>query len=175
MLNTTKTRPVPYEKTRYATIPPEKVEGVLEKLQPGSSVQAKLDGAASLTQLFKDHFEVLSYRARKDTGGPIVHTERVFHGRPEVKIPKELVGTVLRGELYGTDPTEEEPLILKKLEDCLIPAWADPCAPKANKAYDYETCSSMSTGLGGGRSATNAVRSLPYASRLDQVRSIMPT
>jgi hypothetical protein len=172
MLNTTKTRPVPYQKAHYATIPPEKVEGVLEKLKPGSSVQAKLDGAASLTQLFKDHFEVLSYRARKDTGGPIVHTERVFHGRPEAKIPKELVGTVLRGELYGTDyggraiDPQELGGLLNSSVGRSIRTQGERGIRLQNMLFDIDR-------MGGRRNATN-VRTLPYEDRLGQVRSIMP-
>jgi len=104
LINTTPTQPVPYEKVHYATIPTDKAEEIIGGLQPGSSVQAKVDGASSLTRLFKDHVEVVSYRTAKRTGHPIVHTERVFHGRPGSQIPPELVGTVLRGELYGIGP-----------------------------------------------------------------------
>lgn len=104
LINTTPTQRVPYDKVHYATIPTEKAEEIIDGLQPGSSVQAKIDGAASLTKLFRDHIEVVSYRTAKGTGYPIVHTERVLHGRPGVQIPPEFVGTVMRGELYGTDP-----------------------------------------------------------------------
>jgi len=104
LINTTKTEPIPHDKIRYTTVPAEKVESILQDLKPGTSVQAKIDGAASLTRLYRDHAEVVSYRVSKETGRPIVHTERVFGGRPELKIPPELVGTVLRGELYGVGP-----------------------------------------------------------------------
>lgn len=102
MLNTTKTQPTPYEKIHYKLVPQEKAEKALTNLQPGSSTQAKIDGAAALVQLYKDHFEVLSYRTQKHTGRPIVHTERVFGNRPQLDIPKEYQGQTLRGELYGT-------------------------------------------------------------------------
>lgn len=101
LLNTTPTQAVPYEKVHYSSVPAEKAKEVFEGLQPGSSVQAKVDGAASLTKLLKDHVEVVSYRRAKNTGYPIIHTERVFHGRPRTAIPRELVGSILRGELYG--------------------------------------------------------------------------
>lgn len=104
LINTTPTQQVPYDKVHYANVPAEKAKDIIGGLQPGSSVQAKVDGAASLTKLFKDHVEVVSYRTAKRTGHPIVHTERVFHGRPGAQIPPELVGTVLRGELYGVGP-----------------------------------------------------------------------
>lgn len=101
MINTTPTQPVPYEKAHYTKVEPEKVEGILDNLKPGSSTQAKIDGAASLTKLLKDKIEIMSYRASKVHGGPILHTERVFHTLPKVNVPKEYIGSVLRGELYG--------------------------------------------------------------------------
>lgn len=101
MLNTTKTEPVPYEKLHYKLVPQEKAEDVLNNLQPGTSTQAKIDGAAALVQLYKDHFDVLSYRNQKEKGYPIVHTERVFGQRPTINVPKEYQGRTLRGELYG--------------------------------------------------------------------------
>jgi 8-oxo-dGTP pyrophosphatase MutT (NUDIX family) len=102
LINSTPVEEVPYKKVQYKKIPAHHVEDALKKLEPGSSVQAKIDGAASLTKVLKDGVEVMSYRVSKETGRPIVHTERVFHGRPGLEIPKDLVGTVLKGELYGT-------------------------------------------------------------------------
>jgi len=103
LINTTKTEVIPHDKVRYTNVPAKQVDSILSRLAPGSTVQAKIDGAAALTKLFKDHVEVVSYRAAKDSGRPIVHTERVFHGRPDLKIPSDLVGSILRGELYGVD------------------------------------------------------------------------
>lgn len=171
MLNTTKTKPIPYQKARYATVPPEKAEEVLSKLSPGSSVQQKIDGAASLTQLFKDHVEVLSYRKRKDTGGPIVHTERVFQGRPEATIPRELVGTVLRGELYGVKGTGKaiEPQdvggILNSGVARAIRTQRDEGIRMRNALFDVDR-------LGPGRRSTE-VRDLPYEQRLAKVQEVM--
>lgn len=104
LINTTRTDVVPHEKVRYTSIPAQEVRKVLSRLAPGSAVQAKIDGAAALTRLFRDHAEIVSYRTARESGRPIVHTERVFHGRPEIKVPPELVGSVLRGELYGVGP-----------------------------------------------------------------------
>lgn len=101
LMNTTPTKPIPYEKAHYKSIPSEKVEDVIKNLEPNSSVQAKIDGAASLTQLLKDKIELLSYRKSKVHGGPIIHTERAFSTVPNVNIPKEYQGSILRGELYG--------------------------------------------------------------------------
>jgi len=102
LVNTTPVEVTPYNKVHYTKIPQEQVEDVLAKLKPGASVQAKIDGAASLTRLLENGVEIMSYRVAKETGRPLVHTERILHGRPELQIPKELVGTVLKGEIYGT-------------------------------------------------------------------------
>lgn len=100
LVNTTPSEAPPYEKLHFAKIPADQVEQHLEQMQAGDSVQAKIDGASSLIKLLKDGVEVLSYRS-STAGQPIVHTERMFHGRPKFQVPPEFVGTVLRGELYG--------------------------------------------------------------------------
>src|SRR6185436_13712047 len=45
LMNTTPTKAIPYTKTHYTHIPKEKAEEILSKIEPGSSVQAKIDGA----------------------------------------------------------------------------------------------------------------------------------
>lgn len=102
LLNTSPTQPVPYNKQRYKTIQPDQVENALKSLSSGS-VSPKYDGAATLSKLMHKHHEILSYRVAKNTGYPITYTEKVHHGRPEVNIPPDLRGTVLRGELLGID------------------------------------------------------------------------
>lgn len=106
--NTTPAEPLPYQKVHFAKVPAEQVEQSLAQLQPGASVQAKIDGASSLVRLMKDGVELLSYRKSQETGRPIVHTERFFGGRPKQEIPSHLVGTVLRGEMYGQRLDEPE-------------------------------------------------------------------
>jgi len=101
LMNTTPTGNVPYAKVRYKKIPAEKVEGYIAKMQQGDSVEAKVDGASSLLSLLKDGVELTSYRQSKTTKRPIVHTERFFDGAGKMPIPKDLVGSVLKGELYG--------------------------------------------------------------------------
>jgi hypothetical protein len=101
LMNTTPTKPLPFAKEHYKSVPAEKIEPLLQNLQPGSSVQAKIDGALTLTQLLKDKLEVLSYRTSKVHGGPLLHTERTFHNIPNVEIPKQYQGSVLKGELYA--------------------------------------------------------------------------
>lgn len=102
LINSTPAEAIPYEKIHYTSVHPDRAEKILDSLQPGSSVQAKLDGAASLTELLEKKLEVISYRKSKETGGPIIHTERIFGGIPETDVPKEYRGSVLRGEIYGT-------------------------------------------------------------------------
>ena len=104
LINTTPTEPVPYQKTHYTKVPPSDANKVFDGLQPGSSVQAKVDGAAALTKILDDKLEVVSYRTAKETGHPITHTERIFKGGPTITIsvPKQYIGSILRQELYGT-------------------------------------------------------------------------
>lgn len=101
LLNTTKTQALPFTKDHYKSIPADEVEDVLKNLEPNSSVQAKIDGSLSLTQLLKDKLELLSYRTSKVTGNPIVRTERAFSTVPDITVPKKYQGSVLTGETYG--------------------------------------------------------------------------
>ena len=104
LINTTPRKGLPYDKIHYKKIDGTQVDSAIDKMQQGDSIEAKIDGASSLVKLLEKGVEITSYRTSKE-GRPIVHTERVFHGRPEVaNIPKELVGTVLKGELYGQGP-----------------------------------------------------------------------
>lgn len=109
LLNVTPTEKVPYEKLRYRKIPVEQVEPALRAMQTGDSVEAKIDGASQLIRLARGHAELLSFRTSKETGRPIVHTERFFGGRPEVRVPPHLEGTVLKGEMYAARQAENQP------------------------------------------------------------------
>jgi hypothetical protein len=103
VVNSTPTQPIPYQKLHYNKIPSGNVEELLRNFQPGTSLQAKIDGASSLVELQPHGLELYSYRSARNTGHPIVHTERLFGGtRPKLDLPPELVGSVLKGELYGT-------------------------------------------------------------------------
>jgi GNAT superfamily N-acetyltransferase len=101
LMNTTPRDQVPYEKVHYKKIAPEHVEPALRAMQEGDTAEAKVDGASSLIRLAKGHAEALSYRTSKETGRPIIHTERLFGGRPEIKVPRHLEGSVLKGEMYA--------------------------------------------------------------------------
>jgi Helicase conserved C-terminal domain/DNA polymerase Ligase (LigD)/SNF2-related domain len=102
LMNTTPRAPIGYQKLHYKKIPPEQVEPALKTIQEGTTAEAKIDGASQLIQLAKGHAEALSFRTSKVTGGPIVHTERLFGGRPEIKVPPHLEGSILKGEAYAS-------------------------------------------------------------------------
>ncbi len=85
-------------KLRYATVPAERVEQVFKG---GHQVQPKIDGASLLYHLLGDRVEAVSYRAGQGNR-PIIHTHRVFGpGGSPVRIPKELIGSILKGEVHG--------------------------------------------------------------------------
>jgi hypothetical protein len=106
LINTTPTTPITYAKKHYQKVSPARAEEILGQLRPGASVQAKIDGAASLVKLLKDTEEITSYRTSShadNLGNPLLHTERVLQGRPTRSIPHHLRDSVLRGELFATD------------------------------------------------------------------------
>jgi hypothetical protein len=98
MLNTTPTDPVAYKKVQYRTIPGTEIDKLMDQ---DYIMSHKIDGAAGFARLVKDHVEVLSYRARKDTGTPIIHTHRLGLSGEKLSIPKSWQGKVIRGEIYG--------------------------------------------------------------------------
>lgn len=86
-------------KLKYKSVPAADVEKLFTQ---GNIIQNKVDGASMLYKLFGDHIEAVSYRIGK-SGHPIIHTQRMFGlGGLKAKIPPELVGSILRGEAYGT-------------------------------------------------------------------------
>lgn len=96
LINTTPRQVIPHRKIKYSKVPAEDVQKLFNEDYLHSE---KIDGAAALYKVLSDRIEVLSYRASKE-GRPIVHTYRVG-GTTGINIPKELVGTVMRGELWG--------------------------------------------------------------------------
>lgn len=109
LINNTQTGKVPYDKVRYKKIPAEDVDKAISSMQSGDTLERKLDGASSLVKLMESGVELLSYRTSKQTDRPITHTERFFGGSGKMPIPKQLVGTVLKGELYGSRNNEMIP------------------------------------------------------------------
>ena len=86
-----------HKKVHYRVIPEDKLD---EVLQGDVMVGKKIDGAAALAELAKNRMNIYSYRL--DTkGNPIVHTHKLDLP-PELPIPKDLQGSIIRGELYGT-------------------------------------------------------------------------
>jgi hypothetical protein len=96
MINTTPQDVIKHKKVHYSKVPAEDVEKLFD---PKYLHMEKIDGAAALYKLFSDKIEVLSYRPTT-AGKPIVHTYRVG-GTTGLNIPKHLVGSILRGEIYG--------------------------------------------------------------------------
>lgn len=69
-------------------------------IEDAVEVQEKIDGASGIFRITpKGRVEAFSVRPSKVTGRPIEHTERM--DLQSIRAPKELAGTVLRGELYG--------------------------------------------------------------------------
>lgn len=103
LINTTPTDVIKHKKVHYTKVPASDVEKLFDEKYLHSE---KLDGAAALYTLLSDRIEVLSYRPTTK-GRPIIHTYRIG-GTTNIKIPKHLVGTVLRGELYGVRKGTEQ-------------------------------------------------------------------
>lgn len=96
MINTTPQDVIKHKKVHYTNVPAAEVSKLFS---PDYLHQEKIDGAAALYKVLSDRIEVMSYRPTTK-GRPIVHTYRVG-GTTGINIPKHLVGSVLRGELYG--------------------------------------------------------------------------
>jgi hypothetical protein len=85
-------------KLKYGVVPADKVDKLFD---PNYLIQEKVDGASALYHLMGDRIEALSYRISK-TGRPIVYTYKIFGpGGAKLNLPKELQGTIVRGEVYG--------------------------------------------------------------------------
>lgn len=90
------------EKLKQKNIEPSDIDKVLHHLRTTDSVSPKIDGALNFIQLRKNQPEIVSHRHSKRTGTPIIHTERFFGYRPEIKdLPKDMKDSVLLSEVYG--------------------------------------------------------------------------
>ena len=69
-----------------------------EKIK-GRAASAKIDGALALLAIKQRGIEAYSPRKSKTTGYPIMYTEKL--GIQNMDVPKELVGKLLRGEVYA--------------------------------------------------------------------------
>ena len=166
LINTTPTEPIQYDKLHYGKISTDDAEKVLRQLPVGSSVQAKIDGAASLTKFHRGRIEIASYRTAKETGRPILHTERVLGGALSVDYPKELEGTVVRGELYGVKggkaiPPQELGGILNSSVGKALQTQRERGIELKNMVFDIHR-------LGG-----KLVNNLPYERRMELTRKVL--
>lgn len=88
------------QKPPAKALSPQQAKDFLSNIESGSSVQPKIDGALVYVSTKGGRPEIFSHRVSKTTGYHPIHTERVFRGRPTVKIPREHQRTLI-GELYG--------------------------------------------------------------------------
>jgi hypothetical protein len=97
LINTTPDVPREYKKISYRVVPAKDVE---QLFTPENVVTAKIDGSAAWYEILGDKIEALSYRTSKQTGRPIVHTERaeLYGHQPGLGKHRD---TVLRGEMFG--------------------------------------------------------------------------
>ena len=107
-INTSPTDPYKYLGNRKA-FEKLKMESVKDVDTKTHLISAKISGASNLFRLNKDSVDVVSYRVSK-TGRPIIHTHKFMGLKPaNLNIPDEYVGTILRGEVFGTKGDEPIP------------------------------------------------------------------
>lgn len=85
-----------YSKEHFKSIP---IEDVASLIATGSTISPKIDGAGALAYLGKSGVSVYGIRPTK-TGNKPEYTDYIG-GLRGITVPKDLQGTVLRGELYG--------------------------------------------------------------------------
>jgi len=95
---------IPSEKPTYKDAKPDQLSNFLS---PEYLLSAKIDGAHTITEFPKKdplskvrHPQVFSYRPSARSDRLINHTFKI-PGVDELQTPKELEGTIVRGELYG--------------------------------------------------------------------------
>jgi len=162
MINTTPTEIIKHKKVHYARVNQEDVEKLFD---PEYLHMEKIDGAAALYKLFSDKIEILSYRPTT-TGKPIIHSYRVG-GTTGLDIPKHLVGSVLRGEIYGTRegaavPAQELGGILNSSTQKAL---------KKQREQNVELRNAIFNILRYGKK--DVPMELPLAERLDKVKEIL--
>jgi len=159
--NVTPTKMLPFPKEHY------KLVKELKDIPEGAIVQPKIDGASELIKIVApDKLEISSFRASKHTGFPLVHTERVFHGKQNLDIPKKYVGSVLRGELYGLRddkaiPPQELGGLLNSTIRKSIGDQADRGVQLKSMLFDIRQVGDKN------------VTALPYRERLDLLREVI--
>jgi len=93
----------------------------IDKLtSPDATFSEKIDGASALYKLRKDRVDAISYRTDQN-GRPIMYSEKI--GLPgKLKIPAHLVGSTIKGEVWGAKPTEKNAAFIKWSEEEAIPS-----------------------------------------------------
>lgn len=104
MINTTPTRTnrqdIPLEKDKYKNLPIGAVSSTIE--DDSYALQPKMDGAHVIAEFSGAHPRVYSYRPSESSDKLIQHTFRM-PGIDNIKIPKDLQGTIVRSELIIED------------------------------------------------------------------------
>ena len=86
-----------YKKEHFKSIPLEKIADMMDEK---AFATPKLDGAGALASLGKNGIRVFGIRPDKD-GNPIEYTDHIG-GLRGIKVPEDLQGTTLRGEVIAT-------------------------------------------------------------------------
>ena len=100
LINNTPSEYPDYTKPRMKYVDTEEVDKFIDQMKNGDTLQEKIDGAHGIIRLLKDTVEVYSVR-KSVTGRPIVHTERIFGGRPKIQLPPEIRDSILGGEIWA--------------------------------------------------------------------------
>ena len=87
-----------YEKEHFKSVPMDKIP---ELVSNGAVAYEKIDGAGAIATLGKDGVRVFGIRNDKSGNKP-EYTDYIGQGLRQAKMPMDLYGTMLRGELYGT-------------------------------------------------------------------------
>lgn len=85
-----------YQREHFKSIP---ISSVKEMLDNGATIAPKIDGASVLAYLDKHGIKV--YGTRPDKSGMKPDYSAHIGGLSQVQVPEDLVGMMLRGELYG--------------------------------------------------------------------------
>ena len=164
LMNTTPQDIIPHKKVHYTKVDQTDVAKLFDKKYLHSE---KIDGAAALMKLFHDKIEILSYRPSKK-GVPIVHSMRVG-GTTDLKIPKHLVGSILRGELYGVRKGTDEAIPPQQLGGILNATLAN--SIEKQKAEGVELRAAIFNILQRGKEPVS--EETKYPERLDMLKEVM--
>jgi hypothetical protein len=103
------------EKIHYKTIETKDLEKKLKTLAPGWNAQVKLDGALNFLSVDpRGKIEMVSHRISKQTGKPVLHTERFFGEIPHMRdAPKHIRDSIISTEVHAVK--DGKPLPVQEL------------------------------------------------------------